>query len=113
MDLIGFNLMQIASRIRGVNKRYIEAEPELFEEKLNETIKSKYGTDMFPFSGLFKLSDVPPQMEAYANYSLPDRIYGLPRLCEYAPFADEVKAVLSETHAKVKDILAERRRRKA
>jgi hypothetical protein len=113
MNLTGADLMELASRIKGVNKRYVEGEPELFEEKLNETIKSKYRMDLFPFSERFKLSHVPPQMEAYANYSLSERVYGLPRFCDYAPFADEVKAILAETHATVKAILTERRRRRA
>ena len=113
MDLSGRDLMDISKGIQGTNRRYIEMEPELFEAKLNKNIKSKYNNDRFPFSNRYEIADVPIRMGAFANYALSERDFGLPHFCDYQPFADEVKAILTVTHEEVKDMLKERRREKS
>ena len=114
-DLTAKNLINLSSGIKGINKRYIINNTDLFENVLEKHLLKRYGVNYFPFSSKFNLSDLPLSREIFfANFSFPPEIRtpAIPNFFKYHPFVDEVKTLLKETHEEVKSILREQRKKK-
>ena len=114
-DLTVKNLIDLSPGIKGINKRYINNNPDLFKNVLEKHLFKRYGVNYFPFSSKFNLSELPISREIFfANFSFPPEIRtpAVPNFLEYHPFVDEVKALFSETHEEVKSILREQRKKK-
>lgn len=114
-DLSAKNLIAASKNIRDINRRYIKSNKELFETVLEECLRQKYGNIHFPLASRYKISDLPKRQDIlFANFSFPSEIRTpeIPNFFEHFEFTNEIKALFSKAHEKVKLILKNQRRSK-
>lgn len=112
-DLTSEQIIEISRRIKGVNRRYITQERELFLEILQKNVQVRYKGDNFPFARQYSLDEIPKMTIAFANITFPERLrfYLAPDFLQFAPFIDEVASILASTHQEVKLIVTNNRKR--
>jgi len=97
----------------GANRRYIEAEPALFESNLEETLRNIYGDSFLPLGSKYDASSFGKKGGVgLANYSLEPsvRMPSIPDVLGNVVFQSSVKAVLHEAHLRTKEkVLAARK----
>jgi hypothetical protein len=113
-ELMAKNLLAISRHIKGINRRYIDKEPGLFESVLEEGLVSRYGEKHFPFSSRYNVKDLPKEGHLlFANTSLPEgvRTPKMPDFLSHEPFIEEVASLFKQAHEKVKLRLREKRKK--
>jgi len=108
------NMMyQLATRLSGVNRRYVKLKPELYKQKITEVLQNKFGSAGYPLTSQFSLDDVEGIPYAiFANISLiPEvRTPRLPNILKHIEFKNEMNAIFREVHETVKRDLKRRRK---
>lgn len=110
LDILQDMMFQLATRISGVNRRYIKLKPDLYQEKIACILTNKFGKASFPLNSKFSLGDVEGvPYPIFANISFaPDvRNPKLPNLLQHRPFQEEMIAIFKEVHEAVKNAIKE------
>lgn len=111
-DLNAQILIKVSRGIQGINRRYIEKHPDIFQSVLEEKLRGNYRSNYFPFSTRYKLEDLPIRGDlSFANISFPEQLRSpkLPNFFEYEPFISEVRLLFEKTHQEVKEIVKKNR----
>jgi hypothetical protein len=98
-------MFQLATRLSGVNKRYIKLKLELYKEKISEVLISKFGISGYPLASRFSLDEVegiPYPIFANISFSPEVRTPRLPNLLRHDAFQKEMGAIFKEIHEAVK-----------
>ncbi len=105
LDILPDMLIQLATRLSGVNRRYIKLKPELYKQKISEILIGKFGKPSYPLSTRFSLDKVEGiPYPIFANISFPPEVRAphLPNFLRHAPFENEMRAIFCEVHEAVK-----------
>jgi len=105
LDILPDMMFQLASRLSGVNRRYVKLKPELYKQKISDTLIGKYGKPSYPLSSQFSLDKVEGiPYPIFANISFPPdvRTPRLSNLLQHAPFLSEMTTIFKEVHEAVK-----------
>ncbi len=105
LDILPDMMFQLASRLSGINRRYIKLKPELYKQKINEVLIGKFGKPSYPLSSQFSLDSVEGiPYPIFANISFPPEVRTprLPNLLHHAPFQSELASIFQEAHEAVK-----------
>jgi len=106
-------MFQLASRLSGINRRYIKLKPELYKQKINEVLIGKFGKPSYPLSSQFSLDSVEGiPYPIFANISFPPEVRTprLPNLLHHAPFQSELASIFQEVHEAVKSVSKRKRK---
>jgi len=104
------NLVKIIWGVKGVQKKYVSANYNLFISTLKEIMCQKYGLDSFPINEVYKLEDLPKENEIiFANYSFPNELRNplIPNFFKYDKFQNDIKELFLETTQIVRKKLKE------
>lgn len=113
LPLTSKNLIELSRDIHGVNQRYIDNYPDLYEKILQEILITKYGEPVFLLLSKYKLNELPQRHEImFANISFPTNVRSpyIPDFFNYQPFVTELRVIFNQTHEKVKQLLKEQRK---
>jgi hypothetical protein len=113
-DLGPEGLIRLAATLPGVAKRYIKKNPDKCGLALAAVLTEEFGQPLLPFASCYRISELPKKQQLlFANISFPSEIRtpALPSFLHYEPFLREVARVLSLTHERTKQALADARRR--
>lgn len=105
LDILPDMMLQLATCLSGVNRRYIKLKPELYKEKINEVLIKKFGNAGYPLEKKFKLNDVdgiPYPIFANISFSPDVRSPRLPNLLRHDAFINEMGVIFQEIHEAVK-----------
>jgi hypothetical protein len=100
-DLSANIIIKLADNIKGVNRRYLKRNPDLFTKNLEEFLTRTFGGKYFPFSSKYNISSLPKCREGtFANFTFPSNIrtVEIPNFFEYKPFVDDISEILSQVH---------------
>jgi hypothetical protein len=98
-------MLRLAKILPGVNRRYLQAEPDLYLKVLVETLRHSFGKAEYPFANRFNLESVKGiPYPIFANISFPSEIRApaLPNILRHAPFQQELGNFFREVHESVK-----------
>lgn len=101
LDLSLDVMFRLASRLKGVNRRYMRENPEFYRQVLAETLLRRFGKESYPFSDRFCLEKVKrARFPIFANISLPPSIRtpDLPNFLHHGPFKEELGMFFREVH---------------
>lgn len=113
LDILPDMLLQLATRLSGVNRRYIKLMPDLYKQKISEILTVKFGKPSYPLSSRFSLQDIegiPYPIFANISFSPEVRTPSLPNFFRHAPFEAEMGAIFQEAHEAVKTASKEKRK---
>lgn len=106
LDLLPDMMFQLASRLPGVNRRYVKLKPDLYKQKITDVLIGRFGKPSYPLSSQFQLDAVEGiPYPIFANISFPPEIRTprLPNLLQHAQFQGEMGAIFQEVHEAVKN----------
>jgi hypothetical protein len=104
-DITPETLFQLACHLQEVNKRYLKLNPELYQQKLRDTLSKQFGKEFYPFASRFLLRDVDGvAFPVFANTSFPPgvRAPALPNFFRHGPFVTEFGDFFREVHESAK-----------
>jgi hypothetical protein len=113
IELSATTITELGLRLPGVNRRYIKAARDVFEDALQDGLAEAFGRPAYPFADRFDLRNLPRvPFLLFANVSLAPGVRSpkLPHFLLYDPFVAEVGALLRNAHEVAKVRLAEMRR---
>ncbi|HUW46441.1 MAG TPA: TerB N-terminal domain-containing protein [Dehalococcoidia bacterium] len=113
LDILPDMMLQLATRLSGVNRRYIKLKPELYKQKISEILIGKFGKPSYPLSSRFSLDEVEGiPYPIFANISFPPEVRtpSLPNFFRHAPFEAEMGAIFGEAHEAVKSASREKKK---
>ena len=105
LEILPDMMFQLATRLSGVNRRYIKLKPELYKEKISEVLVNKFGSAGYPLASRFSLDEVegiPYPIFANISFSPDVRTPRLPNLLRHVAFQNEMGAIFKEIHEAVK-----------
>ncbi len=105
LEILPDMMFQLATRLSGVNKRYIKLMPELYKEKISEVLVNKFGNASYPLASRFSLDEVegiPYPIFANISFAPETRTPRLPNLLRHVAFQKEMGAIFKEIHEAVK-----------
>lgn len=111
-DLTVDEIISLSSKAGFKNKRYIKEYPELFRDKLSFLLKAEFGGEFLPFYNLKTEFSLQREL-TFANISLSEetRSPALPSIISNGEFTSLIYNLLNSAHEKVKEELAERRKK--
>lgn len=100
------DLIAISSRVRFHNKRYIKAQPDLFEKELQAKIDEYEKINSSLLSQFDNNTIAKDNIMVFANLSIPDKIRTVkfPALLEDEKFKTTINSLLLNTHNKIKEM---------
>ncbi|MFY0445915.1 hypothetical protein ACOMNI_06155 [Lactobacillus gasseri] len=104
------DLIKCARQVGFTNKRYIKAYPDIFNDKLVEVLKEKFGEKTFPCN--FNNPDTMPKKELhFSNISIRDKAQSIliPDSFSNEQFKEDINYCLQQAHNKVKLLLKTKR----
>lgn len=110
-ELATTDLINCARQVGFTNRRYIKAYPDIFNRKLVEVLKEKFGESVFPCN--FNNYDMIPKKELhFSNISIRDKAPSIliPDPFSNEQFKEDIKSSLQQAHNKVKILLKTKRR---
>jgi len=113
LDILPDMMLQLATRLSGVNRRYVKLKPELYKQKISEVLSGEFGKPSYPLSSRFSLDKVEGiPYPIFANISFPPEVRTprLPNLLRHAPFEWEISTIFGEVHEAVKSALKGKRK---
>lgn len=113
LDILPDMMLQLATRLSGINRRYIKLKPELYKQKISEILIGRFGKPSYPLSSRFSLDEVEGiPYPIFANISFPPEVRtpSLPNFFRHAPFEAEMGAIFGEAHAAVKSASKEKKK---
>lgn len=100
--LTASEIMRLSNMAGYVNKRYMNAYPDIFLEELEQILIARYGASSLPW-GTMDLSETPAASIQYmANFSLPLTMLQILDIPRNNVFRNTVRGILLETHEVVK-----------
>jgi hypothetical protein len=112
-DLPSNIIMKLSTNLKGVNKRYINSNPDIYTKNLESCLTRRFGNNFFPFSREFKIPSLPKRKELiFANITFPDEIrtIEIPNFFDYEPFVNDISEIFAEAHEMTKKDLRDLRR---
>lgn len=113
LDILPDMMLQLATRLSGVNRRYVKLKPDLYKQKISEILLGRFGKPSYPLSSRFSLQDIDGiPYPIFANISFPPEVRtpSLPNFFRHAPFEAEMGAIFQEAHEAVKAVSKEKRK---
>lgn len=113
LDILPDMMLQLATRLSGVNRRYIKLKPDLYKQKISEILIGRFGKPSYPLSSRFSLQEIEGiPYPIFANISFPPEVRtpSLPNFFRHAPFEAEMVAIFREVHEAVKTASKEKRK---
>jgi len=105
LEILPDMMFQLATRLSGVNRRYIKIKPELYKQKISEVLQDKFGKAGYPLASRFSLDNVegiPYPIFANISFAPAVRTPRLPNLLRHADFQSEMGNIFTEIHEAVK-----------
>ena len=104
VDLSMEGLLDISTKVQGINRKYVDLKPDLFKEVLIQCLEAKYGACCFPIRS-YRVQDLPKKREIiFANFSFAhgERVQEVADFYGYPPFIEEIRFIFAQTHESVK-----------
>jgi len=103
-ELSAKDLIELATRVKFYNKRYIKSKPDLFEKVLQEIINNYHNKYGFILSQLENFTF--DNQIYFANLSIPDKVRSVktPQIIENNKFRQTIYDLLNRAHLQVKDL---------
>lgn len=114
IGLSGAVLLVLAGRIKGVNKRYLSADPASYLAAINAVLHEHFGESLYPLRERINAESLKPSgLPVFANYSLPAdvRTPSQPDLLKDSGFQAAMLELFQQAHEKCKRQKAEIRKR--
>ena len=110
LNLITDDIIMLSTKVGFKNKRYIKSHKDLFTLTLSNLIKERFGNLGYPLSEKHLSEGTKSEQLLYANYSLDFRSHSIPDITQGKTFREDLYALMSDTHDKVKHLLREERK---